>query len=184
LSEESEKYKDAQFAHEAGFDAYMTGCIFLKLVHQLEKNYHSTKEIVESRALIPLQNKFTIYGSVIPFSIVGTQAEMDFSRMFHVSGLPTTAGTPELLELFQDFKPIEVKWLESGAIVMLRDKEKANSVMPALKKSKYKVVPYAAFKLRERQPQSGEKKVESSLWLYAGAAIPVIIAGFWYLFKK
>jgi len=181
LSESSKRYENAACAHEAGYDAYMTGSVFLKLVHQLETSYHTTDAIVSSAKLSSaFKNKLNVHGAAVPFALEGEQPEMDFSKIFHVSGFPETTGTKDIVDFFKEFAPVEVKWLDSSSlIVILKDSTKAPHVMDALGKSKkYSVAPYRGPVQRE-SPSTG-----ANPWIFAAAAGILGAAAYYYYLHR
>jgi hypothetical protein len=111
---------DVEAFHEAGFDAYMTGVVFLKMGHYL----HHALNIdftMESLILKPFRGKINIVASDIPYlDLEREQTSPERSHVFRVQGFPTEWTTQTLIQTFD--QPLRVRWLEpSHCLIILHN---------------------------------------------------------------
>eukprot|EP00945_MAST-04E_sp_MAST-4E-sp1_P006643 g6643.t1 len=109
-----DRYKTAEFHHEAGYDSYMTGVVFLKLM--LAKGY-SPRDIRSLGASESLDASFhnRLYlmrmgGRCI--DLAGANPDPDRSNWLHVTGFPLEAQTHHIMNCFKPYKGKRVYWLD------------------------------------------------------------------------
>eukprot|EP00898_Chlorokybus_atmophyticus_P000942 jgi/Chlat1/1849/Chrsp141S02188 len=132
---------DAAYEHEAGYDAYITGCVFAELARLLfSKQQASTGAASQSRlsAVAAFINRVNVHDSDIPYlNLQGQDPQPDRSRVLYVSDLPQQA---DIVALFSEagLGGVLVKWLDENrrtAFVVLQDPSKAAGAMEALRAS-------------------------------------------------
>jgi len=130
-----DRYRRTVYPHEAGYDAFLAGSVFLRLMYKLEK---IDSEIEPSSALCDnrFRNKLYLHHSDTPFSLGGLQETLDLTNVFHVLLRNISKGDEraslekkamDLNQLFSPFGKIRIKWINSNsAFVMILDKSPEN----------------------------------------------------------
>lgn len=138
--------------HEAGFDAYASGCIYLKLISSVTTKVLNMIPIPRSDSVITLDGQ-----DVVP----------DRSKVFHVYGLPDFSRNVQeerLVNHFSQYGTVGITWIdEVSAFVSLNPSTgflDARTKEEICADSLYKVTTYEAFhgrneRERERRHQTG-----------------------------
>eukprot|EP00727_Mastigamoeba_balamuthi_P002587 m51a1_g12325 putative poly -specific ribonuclease parn (513) ;mRNA; r:445642-447749 len=151
LDKVSERYEGSDAYHEAGFDAYVTGCVFASLCKNVCRAEGPVPEGQEpgplSPAMQPYANKIFVMQALYPcFNISGPE-ELDVDKVFVLKDFPrewTNDNITELLSFAGEFK---IKWLTgSSAAVVLEDAAKSAMVKERLANApNVKVLTYNEF---------------------------------------
>ncbi|XP_046406055.1 poly(A)-specific ribonuclease PARN-like [Ischnura elegans] len=123
-------------AHEAGFDAFVTGVCFIGLSNYLGSLAHGTKNgaATDPPLLKPFENKlYLMQVQDIPYiDLVGPDALPPRDHVFYVT-FPSTWNMLNLRSLFGSFGSIYVSWLnDTSAFVALEERDKASLVCKTL----------------------------------------------------
>ncbi|KAL6044300.1 CAF1-domain-containing protein [Balamuthia mandrillaris] len=124
---------DTSRFHEAGFDAFITGLSYIRMLHKiaLEENWQSPLTPA-SGLLDQYVNKLYLMRSDIPyFQMNGLQEPPDRSNVFYVFGFDSALRTTDIVRHFEDFSRVFVTWLDNTSLlVALEDKEQSQRVIP------------------------------------------------------
>jgi len=149
LAEGYESYNDSGALHEAGYDAYVTGCCFARMTRFLGTFQDPIDDFLlpTSPAIEPFVNKlFLMRINDIPFmNMSGPDLPANRDHVFHVT-FPEEWKASDLFTLFYPYGTIQFSWLSStSAYVGLHKRENAKKALKALSKdtSNYRVVSYA-----------------------------------------
>ncbi|CAF0779381.1 unnamed protein product [Brachionus calyciflorus] len=115
--------------HEAGYDAYLTGCCYAKMFHYLE-TFNSSKLALEefySNKLYLMKS----YDNLI-FDLKKVQEEPKRDNVFYVE-FPPKWETQDLYDLFSSYGPIFIGWInERSAFVALQNNDNVKKVASQL----------------------------------------------------
>ncbi|GLH08416.1 Poly(A)-specific ribonuclease PARN [Gryllus bimaculatus] len=145
-------------AHEAGYDAYLTGVCFLTLANYLGSLEEPAKKPVlpNSPLLRPYINRLHLMRvqDVTFIDLTGEDAEPPRDHVFHVT-FPKEWKTYDLTQLFSPFGSVYVSWLtEASAYVGLHRRDQAQLVLNTLTQSDtYSVERYTEHVKRIKQTQ-------------------------------
>ncbi|XP_071443719.1 poly(A)-specific ribonuclease PARN-like isoform X2 [Hetaerina americana] len=119
-------------AHEAGYDAFITGVCFISMANYLGVLAKEAKNgsLIDFSLLKPFENKLYLFKvQDIPYmDLVGQDVMPPRDHVFHVT-FPSTWNMQNLRSLFGSFGSIFVSWLtDSSAFVALEEREKASLV--------------------------------------------------------
>uniref|UniRef100_A0A8D8RCG3 Poly(A)-specific ribonuclease PARN n=1 Tax=Cacopsylla melanoneura TaxID=428564 RepID=A0A8D8RCG3_9HEMI len=132
--------------HEAGYDAYITGLVFLSLSHYLQSHPPGGGggggETSPSLPLSPLPDQYrnklhlmrlTHYPYV---DLKGTEPTPDLSHVFVVN-FPATWKSNNIADLFSSYGPVNISWIsDKAAFVALHKKGEKNRVIKDLIRKK------------------------------------------------
>ncbi|CAL1547260.1 unnamed protein product [Lymnaea stagnalis] len=144
------RYDDGAGAfHEAGYDAFVTGCCFATMANYLGK-LQATPEnftLPSSQLIQPFINKlFLMRIADIPYlNLDGPDLEVSRDHVFHIT-FPKEWRISDLQSLFQPYGNIQISWLtDTTCYVALYKKENAKIAMKALSQDMgtYHIVSYA-----------------------------------------
>lgn len=144
------RYDDGGGAfHEAGYDAFVTGCCFATMANYLGR-LQTTPEnftLPSSHLIQPFINKlFLMRIADIPYlNLDGPDLEVSRDHVFHIT-FPKEWRMSDLHSLFQPYGNIQVSWLtDTTCYVALYKKENAKIAMKALSQDMgtYHIVSYA-----------------------------------------
>lgn len=101
-------------AHDAGYDAFMTGVCFITMVKKLDGSNWKNKSVIRSKHLAQFASRLNNMNSHdIPFLyLVGPDVHTDRSRIFSVN-CPADWSMGNIHGLFHMIKPIKIVWVNS-----------------------------------------------------------------------
>ena len=142
-SESSEK------AHEAGYDAYITGLSFLSMANYLGSFQDPPKVNIlpDSSLVLPFLNKiFVMRMEDVPYlNLAGPDLNPSRDHVFYLT-FPSDWKQGDILDLFNNFGFVYISWIDStSAFVSLARREYASKVLQLLdcKGECYTIVSYA-----------------------------------------
>lgn len=117
-----ESYGDLRL-HEAGFDAYATGVVFLRILGIHPEN--SQKQQFDFAFLDEFENKINMMNSTMSYvAISGKVDKPDYSSMFLLSNFPSDWKTGDIQHTFKTLGFFFVKWIDdTNCILILKDKK-------------------------------------------------------------
>ncbi|KAL1453030.1 hypothetical protein WDU94_007206 [Cyamophila willieti] len=128
-------------SHEAGYDAYITGLVFLSLSHYLQSHPPGggeggggTSPIPHSSLLDPYRNKLHLMRLThYPYvDLTGIEPTPDLSHVFVVT-FPSTWKSINIADLFSSYGPVNISWIsDKAAFVALHKKGEKNRVIKDL----------------------------------------------------
>jgi len=147
-SPNSANYTSLRKPHEAGYDAFMCGTVFLKLAHTLA--HLDTKSCYNSRAnnmndyfliMKPFESKIKLVKSSIDFVNFTGQDPRPINKTLFVKSKYSNLSIFELIKAFSSFGPVEVVQQSSNTALVVVDSElNAAYILQALKANeKYEV---------------------------------------------
>ncbi|KAK7112946.1 poly(A)-specific ribonuclease PARN-like [Littorina saxatilis] len=139
--------------HEAGYDAYVTGCMFATMTNYIGnyKKPDPKPAVAPTEAVLkPFMNKlFLMRIADIPYlNLGGPDLEPNRDHVFHLS-FPREWKSADINNLFAPYGSIHISWLnDSSAFVSLFKKDNAAVVLKtlAMTQSQYQLVPYNVYK--------------------------------------
>ncbi|KAK5669258.1 hypothetical protein QVD99_003666 [Batrachochytrium dendrobatidis] len=116
---------DVRELHKAGFDAYISGVSFLKMLGLVDSLPASTSINWTSDFSLHCKNKLYIMYSDIPFlNLSGIEEIPDRSNVFYLSEFLPTWKTRDILNKFKEFGGITVKWInDTSCLIIVRDRK-------------------------------------------------------------
>jgi hypothetical protein len=103
---------DGEFAHEAAFDAYMTGVVLAKLMSDGLCSPAAEK-----------MNRFYLMRSLFSLNLAGEDGVMEEGTLLHISGFEKVFTTGDLVGLFGKLR-VQIRWIDDTAcIAALSDNE-------------------------------------------------------------
>mmetsp|Transcript_37222 Transcript_37222/g.60266 ORF Transcript_37222/g.60266 Transcript_37222/m.60266 type:complete len:483 (+) Transcript_37222:306-1754(+) len=137
LGEGFERYAGSSGAfHEAGYDAYVTGCVFA----QLEPRFREVRE--------RFKNRVYLLRSVLQFNVTGADEQAEPKAIIHVSNFPKDTDTAGLLAIFDGLEsPVRIQWInDTSAFAIIDDQSKlSQAVSIASSRTEANVIPAAEF---------------------------------------
>ncbi|KAI5698138.1 hypothetical protein M8J75_002189 [Diaphorina citri] len=131
-------------SHEAGYDAYITGLVFLSLSHYLGARSQSGLTIpitAHAPVLDPVRNKlFLMRLADYPYvDLTGLEPAPDRGHVF-VLHFPNSWKTNNIVDLFSSYGPINISWINdvSAFVALHRKQEKCKVVKDLIQKNKNK----------------------------------------------
>ena len=159
----SEYENNQEKAHEAAYDAYMTGTAFISMINYLGSFQDPPKNFIppESSLITPFLNKiFVMRMEDIPYlNLSGADLNPSRKHVFHLS-FPSEWKYGDILNLFNSFGFVYVAWInQTSAFVSLAKRDGANKVMECLDNEEecYRITTYAEY----RRQVYGEEMYET-----------------------
>ncbi|XP_042240261.1 poly(A)-specific ribonuclease PARN-like isoform X2 [Homarus americanus] len=117
---ESYNIEDNSKAHDAGYDAFMTGVCFVTMVKKLDGIHWKNKSVIKSKHLAPYANRVNNMNSYdIPFlNLVGADVQVNRSRIFCVE-CPSSWTAVHVHSLFHMIKPMKLVWVNSTFLYVI-----------------------------------------------------------------
>ncbi|KAL6059436.1 poly(A)-specific ribonuclease PNLDC1 isoform X2 [Balamuthia mandrillaris] len=196
----SEGGEEQHFAHEAGYDAFMTGAVFVRLLAMilgqekllLEQNEEEEVERLRLNIVAAeLKEYVNVLNLVRSFSPVTLDPQRedkeDRTFLFHVSFLSETQ-TSDIYQVFEGI-PIQVKWIDSNnAVVAVTDlsfvpKVRAELVsghpqstraQRTMKLLNFQIEDYESFTTAQRLRNNSLLR-RSKRWLSSGGSGPTLL---------
>ena len=137
FAEGFDKYTDGKKAHEAGFDAYMTGVAFIAMASFLEKQRDGniTCGEVDFEVIKPFLNKLFLFPRMedIPYlNLDGNDLTPSRNHVFHIEH-PDSWQFSNIQKLFKDFGYVYITKIDGrSAFVSLAKRERASRVLKKL----------------------------------------------------
>lgn len=134
LAEGFEQYLESSKAHEAGFDAYITGVSFLAMVSYLQKLRDGavSETEIDFEVTKPFLNKIFLFPRIedIPYlNLSGSDLTPNRDHVFYVE-FPETWQFSDIQSLFKDFGYVYISRLNStSAFVSVAKRERATKVL-------------------------------------------------------
>ncbi|KAK4327158.1 hypothetical protein Pmani_002387 [Petrolisthes manimaculis] len=107
-------------AHDAGYDAFMTGVSFVTMVKKLDGGNWKEKCVINSKHLALYANKVNLMNSHdIPYiNLVGSDVVPNRSRIFCVD-CPASWTSSDVYGLFHMLKPVKLIWVSSLSLYVI-----------------------------------------------------------------
>jgi len=129
-----DRYRESdEFAHEAGFDAFMTGTVFSVLLEKIVGPDALSAPLIMHEKILKYANSLNQYGWFSSFRLDRTKEDNNFSNVFHLSFTDSTIQTGDILSLFDDI-PVQVKWINGTSVWVLVDASLVSRVMSVFNK--------------------------------------------------
>ncbi|XP_015785088.1 poly(A)-specific ribonuclease PARN [Tetranychus urticae] len=151
--------------HNASYDSYITGLIFLNMLHYLSPK--NQKSILDSSEFTKFRGKYNLTFSfdLAYLDINKDQKNQERSNVFHLT-FPPTWTRSEIYDLLSPFKPGQIGWIDStSALIALNDVNGVKDIDRVLTIQKNSSVctikSYRAFmdeKSPSQVPNSGKRK--------------------------
>eukprot|EP01080_Neovahlkampfia_damariscottae_P008747 gene8747-695_t len=162
LNMEEDEYHSSDKFHQAGYDAYMTGFIFIKMSEFIGKE---RDKIFTDLTSIDHLKDFKNYMNVMQNdSYICLDEEenpiQDRSNVFYVTNFPSkNVKNDDIRKLFKKYGRIKIDWIdETSTFVTLDDKQKSIECLEDLASiDTYRVIPYDLHR-NPIIPQSSSKK--------------------------
>ncbi|KAK7078553.1 hypothetical protein SK128_024198 [Halocaridina rubra] len=121
---ESHSIRDSSKAHDAGYDAFMTGVCFVSMLKTLEGPRWTKKSLVESKHLLLYANRINIMHSYdIPLiNLSASDAQPDRSKIFVVE-CPESWSQADVYGLFSLLKSLKIVWVNSTSLYVIPTEE-------------------------------------------------------------
>lgn len=135
-------------AHEAGYDAYITGLAFISMSSYLGSFQEPPKiNIPDSSLVVPFLNKiFVMRMEDVPYlNLAGPDLNPSRDHVFYLT-FPSDWKQGDILDLFNNFGFVYISWINStSAFISLARRENANKVLDVLdcEGECYTIVSYA-----------------------------------------
>lgn len=115
-------------AHDAGYDAFMTGVCFITMVKKLEGANWKNKSVIRSKHLVNFASRLNNMSSHdIPFlNLVGPDVQTNRSHIFCVD-CPSSWNVANVHSLFHMMKPIKLVWVSSTFLYVIPPEDVALS---------------------------------------------------------
>ncbi|TPX68544.1 hypothetical protein SpCBS45565_g02978 [Spizellomyces sp. 'palustris'] len=125
-------YEDADNFHEAGYDAYATGVVFVKLMGQIVKNEGDRPLSFDSPAFQPALNKLHIMRSDIPYvNILGDEDIPDRSHVFKVYDFPSDVTLSDVQSEFKTLGSVGINFIDDNSCFLtVRNGDMVKDVIP------------------------------------------------------
>lgn len=117
---ESHSVTDSSKAHDAGYDAFMTGVCFVAMVKKLEGGHWTRKSVIKSKHLAMYANRINNMSSYdIPYlNLVGPNVQPDRSKIFVVECLESWSAS-DVYGLFHMLKSLKLVWVNSTSLYVI-----------------------------------------------------------------
>lgn len=139
-------------AHEAGYDAYITGLAFISMSNYLGSFQDPPKINVppDSSLVVPFTNKiFVMRMEDVPYlNLAGPDLKPSRDHVFYLT-FPSHWKQGDILDLFNNFGFVYISWINStSAFISLARRENANKVLDVLdcEGECYTIVSYAEYR--------------------------------------
>merc|ERR1712137_130095 len=108
-------------AHEASFDAFCTGYVFVKLVdHYFPSIQHPLSPLTQN--IEPWTNQIYLARSAQHFHLAKPSEDISFNNVFHVYGFKTAVNTSDIHKWFQSCGKVQIGWQsDQSAFVTIMD---------------------------------------------------------------
>ncbi|XP_022105133.1 poly(A)-specific ribonuclease PNLDC1-like isoform X2 [Acanthaster planci] len=145
LAENCARYDQEELFHEAGFDAYLAGYVFLKMAHYIKAKDTSIMhpKLLTFRkyipALAPYENKTNVIRGSIPYvNIAGEDPASRRPKLLYVTSRgPSPLQAKELATLFNTYTSVDVKMIDKRhALLATSNYGGSKDIMRAFKNDK------------------------------------------------
>jgi len=187
-----DRYRENEdYAHEAGFDAFMTGTVFAAFVEQIvgPSAHTESDSFVLNRALLGYGNSLAIWGACPVMRLDRPDEEFDFSNVYHVSFTDAAAAsTNDLMALFNGI-PVQLKSIDSrSSWVIVNDRSLLPLIGPTVRAqlASAKMAPLG-FKVKTFADYQAGPKVDwthLALGFLATCSLPLAAAAIHHLWSK
>ncbi|KAJ8043697.1 Pre-piRNA 3'-exonuclease trimmer [Holothuria leucospilota] len=161
----STKYEHAEHLHEAGYDSYVSGYVFLTLAHILSVNnlgqasttlvtFHDYLQVLK-----PCTNKLNVIrASVDHLALGGKEDSSSYPHWLHVQAKHSTLDASELADLLQEYSTVDVQLLnQKTAVVAVRSVTGCRKILKDFRK-------HETLKITRYNVIQHNKVVRYSLW--------------------
>jgi len=170
-------------SHEAGYDSYMTGVVFLHLMQRICKDEDLSNPFVESRALKKFENSMNLFASPSPFVVSGTSMEEGKPNVFHLS-FNEILQTNDIYDIFEGI-PIQIKWINNtSCFVIVTDLSLVKKVKEEVMKERVKKKEWEEMEVKISSyshfiatPLHSQSSSNSSFFAIAGASFAILFLG-------
>jgi poly(A)-specific ribonuclease len=148
--------------HEAGFDSFLTGYIFLVISKYLKVKFESKFE--KGKELAPFLNRIALQRISTPYIyLTGQEPHPCRSHVFHIK-FPSTWLTADIQDQFKNYGPIQISWVDSTtAFVSLYNRENSSCVIKTIAKPNgFQIESFDEFHRKQNQTQAHKRKKEDS----------------------
>ncbi len=162
LEETFASYVDGDAYHEAGFDAYATGAVFVALANKIGCG---ARVDFNHEELSAVRNKFFVMHYDGLLNLAGPDDVPDRNNVFYLRELTKEVKTNDLVDLFSRIGKIRVKWTgdTTAFVIFTSDTGAPFEVNDELREqilkagSKYKIVDFAGY-----YAQNGDSKTTNN----------------------
>ncbi|KAI8825287.1 ribonuclease H-like domain-containing protein [Fimicolochytrium jonesii] len=118
--------------HEAGYDAYVTGVIFGKLLGVATDLQAGERISWGHESIAAAANKVHMMRSDMPYFDLDGEQEPDRSNVFHISGFTQAVSFHDVQQEFEDLGDISVNQLtKESCYIIVKDRSKVPTVLSA-----------------------------------------------------
>lgn len=161
LEEEFSSYVDGDAYHEAGFDAYATGAVFIALANKIGCG---ARVDFNHEELSPILNRFFVMHYDGLLNLAGPDDVPDRNNVFYLRELTKEVKTNNLVDLFARFGKIRVKWTgdTTAFVIFTSDTGAPFEVSPEIREQilkagrKYKIIDFASYYASQNGSSSNE----------------------------
>jgi poly(A)-specific ribonuclease len=105
--------------HEAGFDAYLTGVSFLRLLGR-DQDMKKSEKVEISRKY---ENRVFVMASCMHYFSLTSPDTVDYSNIFKLSEFPAKWKMGDIQQTFKDLGHFHVKWIDDQSCLLVLKKE-------------------------------------------------------------
>jgi poly(A)-specific ribonuclease len=148
--------------HEAGFDAFLTGYIFLVILDYLKVPLDDKFE--KSKQLSPFLNRIALQRIMTPYIYIsGQEPLLSRSHVFYIK-FPSTWQSSDIQDIFKNYGAVNVAWVDStSAFVSLYNKENSSCVIKTIKKAAgFEIKSFADYQVETKSESLKRKKENNS----------------------
>lgn len=143
--------------HQAGYDAYMTGFLFIKMAQKLQEVLSMPKN--EQYPLeqwldmsVSYVNMLHMTRSDCSYYLAGDDVIPDRSHIFYVHDFPVSTRTWDLIEYYNRFGKLRVQWIdETSAFLVFSEEINPTTKQEITKPGKYKTLNFEEYCKRKQQ---------------------------------
>jgi len=158
--------------HEAGYDAYITGCLFIRLANFFAKISQIPEDQLPITTSHPILAKFINKIHVVRYdsyiNLVGLDEVVDRSNILHLSGFAATSTTEQLMQHLKKWSPIKFEWIDdTSTYIAVKDAATAAEIIVAFagKTTPFRVLDYytsiVAFTDHDKDSYQNKKRIAS-----------------------
>ncbi|KAI8916855.1 ribonuclease H-like domain-containing protein [Entophlyctis helioformis] len=148
LAENFDQYKTgSKQLHEAGYDAYITGFSFLRLMGHVSALKEGESLNWQADFVEHCNNKMFVMRSDISFFDIGGEDDIpDRSNVFKLSNFPAKWKTSDIMTRFKDVGAVVVKWVDdTTCLLIIRDRKMVSfaTALSQKKNSEFSLEPWS-----------------------------------------
>eukprot|EP01119_Soliformovum_irregulare_P001323 TRINITY_DN1104_c0_g1_i1.p1 TRINITY_DN1104_c0_g1~~TRINITY_DN1104_c0_g1_i1.p1 ORF type:complete len:567 (-),score=153.47 TRINITY_DN1104_c0_g1_i1:234-1934(-) len=157
------RYQNEEMAHEAAYDAFLTGFVFIRSVSLiLQGNPGSLAEIPEQ--IMPYVNRINLTGCDNHYYLSGEEEEVDRSSILYVT-FPSHVTTGDLMREYSQYGRCRVRFLDDTSALIIFQVEKGVPFNASRVNSpKFQSIPYAEYVNATERQTGGFRRAIGSLF--------------------